>query len=327
MSQTLRWGILGLGNIARKFAQDLAFVPEAQLTAVASRDIDKAKAFTADIPQDPKYVFGRYEDLLQSEDVDVVYVATPHHAHMEWSLAAIAHGKHVLCEKPLGVNAKQVEKMIGAARKKKVFLMEGLWSRFNPSMVHVKHQVDTGDLGAIRYLRADFAFNAMDRDLDSRVWNPELAGGALLDIGIYPIFLAYLLLGIPEKIVADAQFHKAGVDEQVAMLFSYPNAHAQLFCSFCTTSEMRAEIACEKGSMLLHPRWHETDGFHLVGKGDSEYTEPTMGKGYTYEIQAVHHAIGEGWLEHPSWSWQHSLDLVRLLDSVRAKINLKYPFE
>lgn len=327
MSETVRWGILGLGNIARKFALDLSFVSEARLTAIASRDIDKAKAFSTTIPQEPDHIFGEYEALFTCDEVDVIYIATPHHAHMKWSMAAMAHGKHVLCEKPLGVNAGQVETMTQAAERNGVFLMEGLWSRFNPSIEHVKHQVETGHLGAIKYLRADFAFNAMDRDLGSRVWNPELAGGSLLDIGIYPIFLAYLLLGMPDTIVADGHFHQTGVDEQVAMLFTYPNAHAQLFCSFCTTSEMRAEIACEKGSMLLHPRWHETDGFHLVSNGDSEYTEPTMGKGYTYEIQAVHHALQEGWLQHPSWSWKHSLELTGLMDTVREKIGLKYPFE
>ena len=327
MSQTIRWGILGLGNIARKFALDLSLVPEAQLTAVASRDKAKAKAFSATIPQDPNHLFGSYEELFKCDDVDVIYIATPHHAHKEWSLAAIEQGKHVLCEKPLGVNRSEVSAMVKAAKDKGVFLMEGLWSRFNPSIEHVKHQIDAGELGAIRYLRADFAFNAMDRDLESRVWNPELAGGALLDIGIYPIFLAYLLLGMPDKIIADGKLHEAGVDKQVAMLFTYPDAHAQLFCSFCTTSEMRAEIACEKGSMLLHPRWHETDGFHLVKEGESEYTEPTLGKGYTYEIHAVHHALEEGWKEHPSWSWQNSLELVGLMDSVREQIGLKYPFE
>ena len=327
MSQTVRWGILGLGNIARKFALDLSFVPEARLTAIASRDIEKAKTFTETIPQDPDHIFGDYEALLACEAVDVIYIATPHHAHKEWSLAAIEHGKHVLCEKPLGVNTSEVKTMVEAARSKGVFLMEGLWSRFNPSIEHVIHQIDAGELGAIRYLRADFAFNAMDRDLKSRVWNPDLAGGALLDIGIYPIFLAYLLLGQPETIIADGHLHDTGVDQQVAMLFTYPNAHAQLFCSFCTTSEMRAEIACENGSMLLHPRWHETDGFHLVKNGESEYTEPTLGKGYTYEIHAVHHALEEGWQEHPSWTWQNSLELVGLMDAVRSKIGLKYPFE
>lgn len=327
MSQTVRWGILGLGNIAHKFAHDLSLVPEARLVAVASRDVEKARTFSTTIPQDPNHVFGSYEALFTCEEVDVIYIATPHHAHMKWSLAAIDHGKHVLCEKPIGVNTAQVDAIVAGARRKGVFLMEGLWSRFNPSIEHVKSQVDSGELGPIRYLRADFAFNAMDRDLTSRVWSPDLAGGALLDIGIYPIFLAYLLLGMPEKIIAHGTLHANGVDEQVAVLFVYPNAHAQLFCSFCTTSEMRAEIGGEKGSILLHPRWHETDGFHLVKEGESEYTEPTLGKGYTYEIHAVHHALEEGWQEHPSWNWKNSLDLVGLMDEVRSQIGLKYPFE
>ena len=327
MSHTVRWGILGLGNIARKFAMDLYEVPEAELVAVASRSSDKATVFSDTIPQDPLHKFGSYLELFECKEVDIIYVATPHHAHLEYTLAAIEHGKHVLCEKPMGVNRAQVERMVTSAREKGVFLMEGLWSRFNPSIKHIVSLVDSGDLGPIRYIRADFAFNALDRDLESRVWNPELAGGALLDIGIYPIFLAYLILGIPDSIQAEGILHTNGVDQQVAMTFLYPEAQAQLFCSFCVTSDMRAEIAGEKGSVFIHPRWHETDGFHLTMDDGSEYTEPTLGKGYTYEIQAAHHALREGWQEHPLWSWKNSLELVGLMDAIRKQIGLKYPFE
>lgn len=327
MSQTFRWGILGLGNIARKFALDLYEVQDARLVAIASRSQDKAAEFAHTIPQDPQHQFGTYQELFECDDVDIIYVATPHHAHLAYTLAAIEHGKHVLCEKPMGVNKAQVERMVSAAREHGVFLMEGLWSRFNPSIKHVVSLIDSGDLGPIRFIRADFAFNAMDRDLESRVWNPDLAGGSLLDIGIYPIFLAYLILGIPDSIQAKGILHANGVDQQVAMTFLYPEAQAQLFSSFCVTSDMRAEIAGEKGSIFIHPRWHETDGFHLTMDGGSEYTEPTLGKGYTYEIQAAHQALREGWLEHPLWNWENSLELIQLMDTVRNQIGLKYPFE
>jgi len=327
MEKTVRWGILGLGNIAHKFAQDLALVPGGELIAVASRSQQKARDFADSIPQEPKYQLGSYEALFENDEVEVIYIATPHHAHKHWAIEAMRHGKHVLCEKPIGINKGEVAEMIACARENNVFLMEGLWSRFNPALLKMKAVIDGGVIGEVKYIQADFAFNAMDRPEESRVWNPDLAGGALLDIGIYPIFLSYWLLGLPKKIIAEASFHPLGVDKQLSVLFTYPDAHATLHSSFTCESEMEATIGGAKGHILIHPRWHETNGFTVVIDERTDVEEPTRGKGYTHEIEEVHRVLGTGALQSPNWSWENSLDLVGLMDEVRRLIGLRYPFE
>lgn len=184
----IKWGIVGAGNIAHSFSKDLALVDGGELTAVASRDIAKAKAFANEYGA--HYTYGSYEELFESDTVDVIYIATPHTSHAKWSIAAMKAGHHVLCEKPLGANKSQVLEIIKVAKENNVFLMEALWSRFNPTIKKVKELVADGAIGDIGYLHADFAFYGLDRDESGRILNPELAGGSLLDIGIYPIFLA-----------------------------------------------------------------------------------------------------------------------------------------
>ena len=327
MEKNVRWGILGLGNIARKFAMDLALVPQAELVAVASRNTEKAKDFADSIPQDPQYKLGTYEALFDNVEVEVIYIATPHHAHKKWAMEAMKQGKHVLCEKPMGVNKKEVAQMIDCAKANNVFLMEGLWSRFNPALLKMKSLLDEGVIGEVKYIQADFAFNAMDRPLNSRVWNPELAGGSLLDIGIYPIFLSYWLLGMPKDIKAVADFHPQGVDQQLSMIFHYTDAHATLHSSFTCESEMQAVIGGTKGCILIHPRWHETNGITVI-TDEPEVTEnPTLGKGYTHEIEEVHRILKKGDIQSPDWSWKNSLELVALMDHIRDLIGLRYPFE
>ncbi len=306
---------------------DLALVPEAELVAVASRNEEKAKEFTNSIPQNPQSQLGTYEELFKNTDVEVIYIATPHHAHKKWAIEAMKHGKHVLCEKPMGINKGEVEEMIDCAKDNNVFLMEGLWSRFNPALLKMKSELDSGAIGEIRYIQADFAFNAMDRSLDSRVWNPDLAGGTLLDIGIYPIFLSYWLLGMPKDIKAVADFHPLGVDQQLSLIFQYSIAHATLHSSFTCESEMQAVIGGTKGRLLIHPRWHETNGFTVITDAPVFTEEPTLGKGYTHEIEEVHRALGKGEVQSPSWSWNNSLELIGLMDRIRELIGLSYPFE
>ena len=200
------------------------------------------------------------------DNVDVLYIATPHNFHKELALKAMEAGKHVLCEKPLGINRKEVLELIEAAEQNKVFLMEGLWSRFNPSIQKAKALVDNGDIGDISYVQADFAFYALDRDKDSRLLNPHLASGSLLDIGIYPIFLSYLLLGMPQKIQATSKFHPNGTEIQTAMIFEYEAAQAMLYSGFTSNSRMEAEISGTKGEVFLEPRWHAANSCKLFKK-------------------------------------------------------------
>lgn len=322
----VRWGIVGAGKIAHSFSKDLVLVSGGKLTAVGSRSLERAKKF-ADEYGAP-HVFGSYDALFESDTVDVIYIATPHTYHAEVAISAMEAGKHVLCEKPMGVNKSEVERMIEAAKKNKVFLMEALWSRFNPTINAVKELVDSGEIGDVGYLYSDFAFYALDRDEKGRLLNPELAGGSLLDIGIYPIFLAYLMLGMPADILAKVHFHETGVEKQCSMIFDYHNAHAMLYSGLTSDSEMKSEISGNKGSVFINPRWHEATSYTLVKDGETKTLElPKIGKGYAHEIEEVHKCLQAGKLESDLWSHQNSLDLIYLMDTIRQKTDIKFPFE
>ncbi|MEY8021987.1 Gfo/Idh/MocA family protein [Muriicola sp. SD30] len=326
MPNSVGWGIIGLGNIAQKFAKDLALVHDAALMGVASRSMVKAKKFKEEFKV--PYAFDNYMALLNCEEVEVVYIALPHTEHLEWSLKAMEKGKHVLCEKPAGIDRKQVEAMIAASEKNNVFFMEALWSRFIPSIRKIKESVEAGEIGAVGYLHADFAFFAMDRDSQGRLLNPKLAGGSLLDIGIYPVFLAYLILGMPDDIKADAKFLDSGTEVQIAITFTYKSAHAHLFSGLTATSPMSATISGNDGTLIIHSRWHEAERFTLDVDGQrEEFHYPTVGKGYTYEIEEVQRCLAENKIESPFWSHSNSLDLITLLDKIREIAGIRFPFE
>ncbi|PRX55160.1 Gfo/Idh/MocA family protein [Flagellimonas meridianipacifica] len=326
MEPKIKWGIIGPGKIARKFASDLLLFEDAEVTAVASRNLERAKSFASDFGI--RYVFGSYEELFESNVVDVVYIATPHTFHKELSVKAIQNGKHVLCEKPLGVNLIEVEEIIKVAKEESVFLMEGLWSRFNPSIQKAKELIDNNEIGPISYLHADFSFYALDRGKESRLLNPELASGSLLDIGIYPVFLSYLLLGMPKKIQAQANFLENGTEAQTSILFKYKNALSMLYSGLKGESKMEAEISGAHGEIFVHPRWHEANGLTLKkGEEVEKYNLPTKGNGFVYEIQEVHKCLKNKLMESKLWSHQNSLDLARLLNDIRHQIGAKFPFE
>ena len=322
----IKWGIVGAGNIAHSFSKDLALVNGGKLVSVASRNLEKAQVF-ADEYGAPN-AFGSYEELFKSNTVDVIYLATPHTSHADLSIAAMKAGNAVLCEKPMGVNKPEVVEMVKVAKDNNVFLMEALWSRFNPTIKKVKELVDNGTIGDIGYLHADFAFYALDREENGRLLNPDLAGGSLLDIGIYPIFLAYLMLGMPKDIKASANFYKTGVEMQCSMIFNYDNAQAILYSGLNSDSEKKAEIAGSKGSIFIHPRWHETTGYTIEKDGESTSNEVgKMGKGYVHEIEEVQNCLTSGKKQSDLWSHQNSLDLIEIMDSVRKLTGIVFPFE
>ncbi|MEC8832279.1 MAG: Gfo/Idh/MocA family oxidoreductase, partial [Bacteroidota bacterium] len=249
METKIRWGIVGPGKIARKFVSDLLLVEDAEVTAVASRSMERAEEFAQEykVP----HTFGSYDELFESGTVDVVYIATPHNFHKDLSVKALENGIGVLCEKPMGVNKKEVLAQVNASKKYNAFLMEAMWSRFNPSIQKVKQLVDSGEIGELKYVYADFAFYALDRDENSRLLNPNLASGTILDIGIYPIFLSYLLLGMPTKIMATSKFHENGTELQTSMIFDYPEAQAMLYSGFTSRSRMEAEISGTEAQLFL----------------------------------------------------------------------------
>ncbi|WP_420601386.1 Gfo/Idh/MocA family protein [Flagellimonas sp.] len=326
MKSKIKWGIIGPGNIARKFTSDLQLIEEAQISAVASRSLDKAKRFADEYGAE--HVYGSYDELFAADTTDIVYIATPHNFHKDLAITAMQAGKHVLCEKPLGINRTEVEELVKVAKQNKVFMMEGLWSRFNPSIQKAKQLIEQDVIGKVSYIHADFAFYGLDRDEESRVLNLNLASGSLLDIGIYPVFLAYLLLGKPEEISAHSNFHSNGTELQTSMIFQYPSAQAILYSGITSNSKMHAEISGTKGELFFEPRWHEARGYSLMKDGETQnFALPIQGNGFVYEIEEVHKCLMSNKLESDLWSHQNSLDLAELLDTIREKAGIKFPFE
>ena len=322
----LRWGIVGLGNIAHQFMEDLRLVEKAQAVAVASRTVKKAAEFAG--RYGVKKYYANYHKLFEDPEVDIVYIATPHDSHAGLSIAAMDAGKHVLCEKPLAVNRQQVESMVEAARQNNVFLMEALWSKFNPTIRECLHLVENGAIGSVNYVNADFTFYRQDKD-SSRMLNMQLAGGSLLDMGVYPVFLAYTIFGKPEQILATARFHSTGADIQTSAILKFQNGIANVMSGFASQSDMKAKIYGTKGSIIIDPYWHEAQGYTLImneGKAERQVL-PTKGKGFTYEIEECIRCIEQNQIESKAWSHQHSLGLIKILDEIRRQSGLRYPFE
>ena len=325
MINNLRWGILGLGKIAHHFVNDLVLLGDHTLQAVASRNLTKAEAFQSQ--HSAFEAHGSYKELLSNPNVDIIYIATPHHAHKEWSIKAMEAGKHVLCEKPAGVNTSELSEMIRSSKDNNVFFMEALWSRFNPTIKKVLELCNQNTIGIINYINADFAFFCNHSD-DSRLFNPNLAGGATLDIGIYPLFLSYLILGMPTNLTASSIAHSTGVDLQTSVILEYPSGFSNLYFCLNSTSDMVAKIHGTEGRIEIHGRWHESDGYTIIkGESTESFQLPPLGKGYTHEIIECKSCIDRALTESPSWSHSNSLDLIELCDSVRQQIGLKYPFE
>jgi predicted dehydrogenase len=323
----LKWGIIGLGNIAQKFANDLVLVDNSELIGIASREATKAKSFA--IKNNVQKYYSSYKELFNDPEVDIIYVATPHNSHADWSILAMNSGKHILCEKPLAVNQKQVISMIEAAQRNNVFLMEAFWSRFNPSIREAINKSRMGELGDVNYIHADFSFTK-DFPEESRALNLELAGGSILDIGVYPIFLVYSILGMPKEVSSKGTFHKTGADIHMVSTFTYDNGFAHIMSGFNSKSDMRAKILGTSGSIFVDPIWHETESYSILDNRSNQLRKihlPTKGKGFTYEIDECFQCIQSGKKQSALWSWQNSKDLASLTDTIRSQIGLKYPFE
>ena len=326
MVSVVKWGILGLGKIAHKFASDLTLVKDCELIAVASSSEDRAKDFANKFGV--KTFYGAYEDLYKDDSVEIIYIASLNQNHHSHALNGLQFKKSILCEKPLAINQRQVEEMIHSAQKHQVFLMEGIWTRFNPAFEQLLQWIDQGVIGKLRYINATFSFNGLDKDLDSRLFNPEKGGGSLLDIGIYPLFLAYIIMGNPNTIHASAVPSKTGVDEQIGMILTYDQSQAILYSSYSHDEDMRATICGEEGEIYLDSRWHESPNIKLI-KGEKSIDKifDFLGKGYTYEIKEANKCLRNKDIESSRWSFQNSLDLVKLMDEVRKQTGIIYPMD
>ena len=312
------------GRIAHKFAQDLRQVPNARLTAVASRDLGRAQQFAK--AYDAPYAYGTYEELVACLELDAVYIASPHIGHHEHTLLCLKAGIPVLCEKPFGMNRPQVEEMVRVARKKNVFLLEALWSRFLPTTRKTLELIQSGAIGEVLGVKADFGFQGIYDPL-GRLFNAQLGGGALLDIGIYPLFWSYVVLGVPTSLKASAVFSATGVDAATGMVLTYPGQHfAFLDCTFLARTPCEAYVYGTEGIIKVHPRWHESQALTLERYGEEPQTfrfeRSTWG--YSYEIEAVGEYLRAGQTESTLWTLDDSLRLMQLLDDVRREIGLRY---
>ena len=325
--KTYRWGILATGNIAKKFATGLSTLPNAVIQSVGSRSQASAEAFgdTFSIPNR----HGSYEALASDPEVDIIYVATPHPGHHQAVLLCLAHGKHVLCEKPIAINSNQTKEMIEKARSQHLFLMEAMWMRFLPVMVQVRTWLKEGLIGTVYQLSADFGFKA-EWDPLNRKFNPELAGGALLDLGIYPISLAYMIFqDEPIHVSSTAMIGKTGVDNQSCYLLGYKNgAIAQLSTSFMAQTTMTAHIMGDKGMISIPIFWKAKEAtVTLNGEEPRRYEFPYESTGLQCQATYVMECLEKGQTESEIMPWAETLRIMQLMDDMRAEWGVKYPGE
>ncbi|OQA43520.1 MAG: 1,5-anhydro-D-fructose reductase [Chloroflexi bacterium ADurb.Bin325] len=327
MSTPIRWGILSTGRIANLFARGLAELPDAQLVAVGSRTQAAADEF-ADKYNIP-HRHASYEALANDPDVDIIYVATPHSLHCAGTLLCLNAGKAVICEKPFAINAAETREMIATARAKRLFLMEAMWSRFLPSIVRVRELIAEGAIGEVRMVEADFGFRA-EINPAGRLFNPELGGGGLLDVGIYVNSLASMILGKPERIVSAAHLGETGVDEQAAMVYGYAGgALALLSCAVRTNTLQEATIYGAHGSIRIHSPWWRSEGLTLQRAGHEPETLalPMQGNGYNYEAAEAMACLRAGKLESAVMPLDETLAIMETLDTLREQWGLRYPME
>lgn len=325
MSKPISWGILGCGSIAGSFAKGLSVLPDAKLAAVGSRDAERAKAFAE--RYHAKKIHVGYEALVRDEEVDVIYVATPHNFHKEHAILCLSAGKAVLCEKPLAVNCGEAEEMIRTAAQCRRFFMEAMWTRFLPVMVRVREWLAQGLIGEVRMISADFGFRA-GFDPRGRLFDLNLAGGSLLDVGVYTVALAYMVYGKkPSSMVSIAHIGQSGVDEQAAMIFGYDKGELAILSSAVrTNTPQEARIIGTEGSIHIPSFWRATSAM-VAGKKKESFQLPFEGNGYNYEAMEVMRCLREGELESPIMPHSESLEIISTLDEIRKQWDLRYPME
>ncbi|WP_109300617.1 Gfo/Idh/MocA family protein [Aquimarina sp. AU474] len=323
LNKNVNWGILGCGKIAHKFAEDLLTVPNATLYAVASRTEKKAQDFGNSYGVTNNY--GSYNQLTKDPNIDVIYIATPHVFHYENTLLCLNHKKAVLCEKPFAMNQEQVEEMIQTAIKNNVFLMEALWTYFLPHYKYVLDLIASKKFGAVKSLQADFGFAATFSP-NERLFNKALGGGSLLDVGIYPLFAALSIIGYPEHITAKASFGKTQVDETCTVDLLYKNeVNASLHCAITKKTKTEAIIELENGTIHINSRFHEPSSITIITENESKLIEfEVKTNGYSYEAIHVQEMILKNRTESTIMTFEKSRQLIKLLDTVRAKIGLSY---
>lgn len=320
-----RWGILAPGKMSAKFTKGIQLSENAEVWAVGSRDVARAKIFAEEFGFQKYY--GSYEELAADPEVDVIYIASPHSHHMEHTLLCLRNGKNVICEKAFAINTREVEKMITEAKKRNLFLMEALWPPFQPFYKKAAEILESGVLGRIIHLHGYFSFNP-PYEPDDRKFNLELGGSSLLDIGIYPVIDALTYLGVPDDIKASAQFAPTGSEESVSAILKYNNGQmATVYSSFRTNAGIGCDIYCEKGNLTV-ARGRDMNQkviLELHGQDKQEYVFNPPAMGYHWEAEEVMKCLDEGKKESSVVPLSFSLDLIKTLDRIRKEAGITFP--
>ncbi|RKN38126.1 Gfo/Idh/MocA family protein [Streptomyces hoynatensis] len=325
-ARPVRWGILATGSIAARLAGDLAGLPDAEAVAVGSRSPAAAEAFARrfGIPR----AHGDWASLAADPEVDVVYVATPHSAHHRAVATCLEAGKPVLCEKPFTLNAAQAKELVALAERRGVFLMEAMWMYCNPAVRRMRELVREGAIGEVRAVQADFGID-LPYDPAHRLLDPALGGGALLDLGVYPVSFAHLLLGEPTEVAAWARL-RGGVDLTTGMVLGHASgAWATLSCSLTADTPRTAAVTGSAGRIEFARGFFSAGGFvlHRQGREPEEITVPGPADTFVHQIAEVVRCLRAGERESPLVPWEGSLAVMRTLDAVRERIGLRYPGE
>lgn len=328
----VRWGILGTGQIARAFAEGLRDVPDAALIAVASRKLETAQGFAEafSVRSGAVKAYGSYEALADDTEIDAVYIATPHNLHADNALMCLHAGKAVLCEKPFTINRRQAREVIDVARHKKIFLMEAMWTRFLPAVREARRLIERGEIGQPRQVLADFGFCA-EFDPASRLFAKELGGGALLDIGIYPLSIATYLLGPVQQAQAQAVLSATGVDTQTAFSLRHRNgALSSCLCSITAGTQSRLIVSGSACQIELHAPFYMSQGLTITdaaGITSRTVNLPFLGNGYTHEAIEVGRCLRSDMTESPLMTLEETLDLMGWLDQLRGQCGVRYPYD
>lgn len=323
LPKKIKWGIIGLGSIANKFATDLLTINDAELYAVASRNQEKANEFAK------KYgaikAYNSYEALANDTNIDAVYIATPHALHKENALMCLENGIAVLGEKPFAMNAAEVDEMIVKAKEKNVLLVEALWTCFLPHYQFVLKALKSKTYGDILKIESDFGFQR-PYNTETRLFNKSMGGGSLLDIGIYPIFATLSTLGLPNTIEASATFFENGTDSSCTMTFDYKNnVKAHLKSSLLEVLPTQAIFYCEKAIIKINTMFHMPTTVSIIMDGKEDILDFGYNTiGYNYEAIHFNQLLREGKTESDIMTFEFSKNLIKMLDTVRNIIKLDY---
>jgi predicted dehydrogenase len=320
MTRPIRWGILGTGRIAGTFADDARFTETAAIAAVGSRTLSSAQAFARDhaVPR----AYGSYEDLVNDPDVDAVYVATPHPWHLANATLALAANKAVLVEKAFTMTGDEARQLVALARDRRLFVMEAMWTRFLPHVVAIRELVASGALGQLVVVEADLG-KWFEPNRAHRLFAPDLGGSAVLDLGVYPISFASMLLGTPRRMVALAEPALTGVDGQVSMIFGYDaGAHAVLTCTSAARTATRACISGVDGRIEIDGDFYAPGGFTLIPRvGDARrFDFETVGRGLHYQMSEVARCVQRGLLESAVMPLDESVAIMDTMEAVMKEL-------